>query len=217
MKRLLFAPLFLDEGERLQRNIKWIDYIFSIKQHLEFDEILFVDNASSDNLNIFESHIKKYNFPITIIKCDVRMSRRTSHAYSYWYRAFAKGIKYAMDNNYDALVHIDTDVYLLNNKMTDWVNSQNTGWVCQYCSMYNYPETTFQIICKDQYEKAYKWFIEDFLEFYPYAIAETKIPFTHIEKSFNGDRWGEKQLQQTKEMDWFGQCPVDTEMKFNEH
>lgn len=213
-KTLLFAPLFLDEGDRYQRNIKWLDYMFSIKQHINFDEILFVDNASA-LLPKFKEEIKKYNFPINIIECKVRFTRMTIHCYGFWYRAFARGTKYAIDHNYDKLLHLDSDVYLLNTKITDWCNKQNTGWVVPYCHVYDYPETTFQIICKDQLQNAEQWFREDFLEFYPYDLAETRIPVTIVDKTWKGDRYGEQGLQQTSDMDWYGQLAVKTEIKFN--
>lgn len=218
MKKLLFAPLFLDEGLRLERNKKWIDYIFSIKQHLKFDEILFIDNASGENkLKEFENHISKFKpFPITIIKCKTRLLRKTAHAYGFWYSAFGKAAKYGIDNNFDIIIHCDSDVFPLNTKICNYINNFKSGWLAFWCFMYNYPETTFQLISKDKFEEMYEFMTRDFLRFYPDGLAELEIPFTHIEKGFNGDRFGEKQLQQQPDMDWFGQCPVETVIKFNE-
>lgn len=219
MKTLLFAPLFLDEGERLQRNIKWFDYYIPLRnKELNFDHIHMVDNASSqEKLDKFIQHIKPScgkDFSVSINRRGKRLIRWSAHAYGFWYRAFAFGIKYAMENGYDKIVHIDTDVYVLNQKICDYVNKLDSGWTSMWCEMYKYPESTFQIIYKDQFELAHRWFTEDFLEFYPTDIAETRIPWTHVEKGFVGDRYGEKNLQQTDEMDWFGQTPVNTPMRF---
>ncbi len=211
MKTLLFAPMFLDEGDRLERNLKWLEYYKDIKQYLNYDHIYFVDNASKQsNIDI----IKKHHPDIEINQCRVHFKRLTNNAYGYWYRAFSKAVKYAMDNNYDKIIHMDTDVFVLNSKICDYVNNYNNGWMAFWCKMHNFPESTFQIINKDQFQNAYNFYSEDFLEFYPYGIAETRLPLTHIEKRFNGDRFGEKQIEQQDNMDYFGQCPVKTKMMF---
>lgn len=218
MKTLLFAPLFLDEGERLLRNTKWIDFIMDLKNKgfLHFDEILYVDNASGDEkLKQFEKHIEQYkNVTITIIKCKTRLSRWSQHAYGFWYSAFGKAAKYAIDNKYEKIIHIDTDVYLLKPRICDYVNNFTTGWLCFFCPMHNYPESTFQLIGKDKFETMYEFMTRDFLEFYPNDLAETRIPWTHVEKNFVGDRYGERNLQQTPDMEFYGQCAPSTKMEF---
>lgn len=218
MKSLLFCPLFLSEGERLQRNLKWIDYIFSIKQYLHFDEILMVDNASNpEDLLKFENHIEQYRkqVPITIIKCKTRLFRRTEHSYGFWYSAFGKAARFAKENGFDKIAHVDSDVYLLNKRICDYVNDFKEGWLAFWCQRHNYPETTFQLIGKDKFDEMYEFMTRDFLEFYPNDIAETRIPWTHVEKGFNGDRFGEGRDVQRSEHEWYGQCPVDIVLRFN--
>lgn len=218
MKTLMFAPMYLDEGQRLDRNIKWLRYyIPMMNKELKFDQMYFVDNASSsENVEKLLAEIRQQGqFNINFYFREVHLPRWEMHAYGYWYVAFAKAVEYAMKNGFDKIVHIDTDVYLLNQRICDYVNSLNSGWTSMWCGMYNYPESTFQVICKDQFEKAHRWFTEDFLQFYPKDIAETRIPWTHVEKGFKGDRYGERVLQQTPDMEWYGQAPVDIHLRFN--
>jgi hypothetical protein len=204
----------LNEGERLQRNIKWLNYYLPMQnKELNFDSIYLVDNSSSkEKLDVLKSQFK--NAPIEIYERKVHLPRWKTNAYPYWYVGFAKALEYAIKNEYSKILHIDSDVYLLNKNICDYVNNANTGWIAFWCSMYNYPETTFQIINQDNFQLAHRWFTEDFLEFYPEDIAETRIPFTYVEKKFNGDRFGEKLLQQNDSMDYYGQCPVDITLKF---
>ncbi len=216
-KTLLFAPCFLDEGERLQRNVKWLNYYNELADNLNYDEILLVDNGSKpESLWKLQARTLPLNVPLTIEEHDVHLPRIKSNAYGFWYYAFGQAVKYAMKNNYEKILHCDTDVYILNQKMIDWCNNTNTGWTSLWCSMHGFPETTFQIIGKDQFKNAHKFFTRDFLEFYPFDIAETRIPWTHIEKGFNGDRFGEKPNKPDfSKIDWTGQTPVDWEIKFN--
>lgn len=211
MKTLLFAPCYLDEGDRLQRNLKWLKYYKDLKGNLKYDDILLVDNASSISSL---QELKKDHSDIRVLESKVHLSRLTEHAYGYWFKAFRKGISYALNNGYDKIIHCDSDVFILKQELVDYVNSINSGWNCLYCSMYDYPETTFQIIGKDKFEEAYDFFLDGFLKFYPYKIAETEIPFTHVEKGFIGDRYGELNKPQTLEMAWYGQCLVTTPMTF---
>lgn len=211
MKTLLFAPCFLDEGDRLERNLKWLDYVKDLKD-LKYDHILLVDNCSSqEKLNkIIEKHPN-----ISIVSCPTNLPRLQPHGYGYWYRAFRVALEFCLVHGFERIVHIDTDVYILNKRLTDYLNNLETGWTGMYCKMHNFPETTVQVICKDNFESALTYFTEGFLKFYPYDMAETTIPWTHVEKGFKGDRYGERELPQTPDMEWYGQCPVSIKMTYN--
>jgi hypothetical protein len=211
MKTLLFAPMYLDDNDRLERNLKWLRYYTELKGKLHYDEIFLVDNASSqENINQVLQE-----FPdVKIHRCKVHLGRPTTNAYGYWYSAFGIAARYAKENGFDKIVHADSDVYLFTTEICDYVNKFNSGWVSMWCEMHNYPESTFQMIGKDQFDNVYNFMTRDFLEFYPNDMAETRIPWTHVEKSFKGDRYGEKRMQQEDWMDWYGQCEVKTQMKF---
>lgn len=211
-KTLLFAPCYLDEGERLERNLKWLRYYKPLKEKLGYDEILLVDNGSSQSKlhTLIDENIQD----LSIKHFPVHLPRLTQHAYSYWYFAFGEAAKYAIDNGFDKIIHIDTDVYLFTDKICEFVKNTNHGWTSMWCEMHKYPESTFQIIGADYLLAMKNFMTRDFLAFYPYDLAETRIPWTHIEKGFKGDRYGEKMLQQADDMHWYGQCPVNIFMTF---
>mgnify|MGYP003577213788 CR=1 FL=1 len=84
-----------------------------------------------------------------------------------------------------------------------------------WSDIHKYPDTTFQIINKDQFENALQFYKEDFLAFYPAELAETKIPFTKVEPQFIGDRYGDfDNRKQTDKMDFYGQCLVPNILVF---
>ncbi len=214
MKTLLIAPMWLDAGNGIERHEKWLDFIIPLKDKLGFDAIYFVDNASSEHKLWYLQ--KKYGF--LHHRCSVHIPRKDQHAYGYWYTALAIGMKHAIDNGYDKVIHIDTDVYPLSERICEYVRSVTDGWRALWCPRHNFPETTFQVIGKDKFHDFYAHMSRDFLRYYPEGMAETNIPFTHVEKGIKGDRYGEENnglgADQTKEMDFYGQCPVTKELKF---
>ncbi len=214
MKTLLFAPCYLDGDDRLVRNLKWLSYYRDLKGTLKYDDIYMVDNASSpENLKKLEPH---WVPDLHIHKRHIHFARWQEHAYAYWYVAFRNALEFAIENNYDKIIHVDTDVYLLTPKICDYVNNSNTGWISFWSEIHKYPDSTFQIINKDQFQNALQFYKEDFLEFYPYDLAETRIPFTKVERQFVGDRYGDfDNRKQTPEMDFYGQCLVSNKLVFN--
>ena len=213
MKTLLFAPLFIDGFERFERNKQWLDYMGKWASRLNYDELYYVDNAS--NICYLFEFEQLLTPNIKIHKFYSRLLRNTHNAYGYWYSAFAQAIKYAKQNDFDKIVHIDTDVYLLTPQIYEYVNNIRSGWSCFWSEIHQFPESTFQIICKDQFNQAETFFTRDFLKFYPDAMAEKEIPFTNVIKQFKGDRYGEKGLEQSNDMDYYGQKPNNINLVFN--
>lgn len=211
MKTLLFTPSYLEKG-RLDRNLKWLDYYNKLKGRLKFDEILLVDNASSKQ----NKDILKLKYPeVKLIECEVFIDRKPPHQYGYWYSAFGKAAKYALDNSFDKIVHLDSDVFIFSDRIVDYINNFQLGWVSQWCNIHNFPESTFQLIGSDQIKNMYEHMTRDFLAYYPQEMAETHIPFTYVEKRFIGDRFPEKGLiEQQSEWDFCGQCPLEMKVTF---
>lgn len=218
MKTLLFAPMYLDGNDltgssRLERNIKWLEYYIPLKEKLGVDDILLVDNNSSpENLKVL-----KAKFPeVSVKQNQVHLTRLTVHAYGYWYRAFSQAADCAISWGYEKMIHLDTDVYVLNDKFANHLKLIETGWTSFWSPIHKYPDATIQIICGDHVDKMKKFMSEDFLRFYPYEYVDDKMPLTHVDRSFNGDRWGDYDARpQDPSMDFYGQCPVSLKMEFN--
>jgi hypothetical protein len=212
VKTLLFAPCYLDGNDRLERNLKWLEYYTKLPS-LKFDEILLVDNASSEA----NKKILKEKFPqVTLIECKVHLGRPRMNQYGYWYSAFGKAAKYALENGFEKIVHIDSDVFLFTDRIVDHVNSYGSGWSAFWCGIHNYPETIFQLIAgREHLAHLYEHMTRDFLSYYPNEMAETHIPFTEINKDFIGDRYPERHIfTQDPSWDYCGQVPVSMKVKW---
>ena len=223
MRTLLISPMWLDAENGVRRHEKWLDFIIPLKDKLGYDEIFFVDNASSnENFQKLKQKHPCIGNPRSLIKvhrCDVHIPRKAQNAYGYWYSALAIAAKYALDNNYHKILYLDTDMYPLTDRVCEYAKSLTSGWTGMWCPRHNFPETNFQIIGPDKLQEFHQHMSRDFLVYYPEGMAETCIPWTHVEKGFSGDRYGEMNnglgIPQTKEMQYYGQCPITRELKFN--
>jgi glycosyltransferase involved in cell wall biosynthesis len=207
MKTLLFAPLWLGE-DRVERNKKWLNYYSSLNDKLEAYEILLVDNGSDEGrLKEFAQFASTLKVPVTIISCHVHISRTSHREYEYWYRAFRVALVYAMDNKFDKILHIDSDVYVLSSRLASYINNLDSGWNTFWCRRHNFPESTFQVIVKDEFMNALKFFTIDYLKHFGKDDAENIIPFTNVNRFYVGDRYGETNTEQTNDMDFYCQTP----------
>lgn len=221
MKTLLIAPCIVDTEERVQRYIKWLEYYMPLADKIGFSEILLIDNASpQENIDkLANKHaelISKYPINLHIIRKKVRIERFPPHGYGFWYRAMASGYKYALNWDYDKVIHIDSDAFIFTNKMCNWLKDIKYGWVSTYTKLCGFPECNIHVVAgRYNLIKAKIWMTEDFLEFYPNDIAEKRIPWTEVNKDFTGDRYPEfGKMVQEPEWDYCCQTPNEFEVKF---
>lgn len=154
---ILFTPCIVDTEERLQRNIKWLEYYLPLKELLGYDDIVMVDNASPpDKLAILQNRFSE----VVFIKKYIRLERINHLSYPYWYRAFKEVLQYARNRAYNKIIHIDSDGFLLSPKICEFFKTTDAGWHSLYCSAHKFPETIFQIIGSDQIDTAYDFMSE---------------------------------------------------------
>lgn len=212
MKTLLFAPLFLDEPGRMERNIRWIEYYRDLKDQLGYDEILMVDNASTASQ---VERFVKLAPEIEIINRVTRLKKVGECGYGYWYRAQALAAAYALARGYDKIIHIDTDAYVLTPRFCSFINSIETGWHTVWCDYWQFPEVNIQVIGKNSLESMLDFHSDAFLSFYPFGPAEKNMPFTDVHKQFHGDRYGEMGVNQQPYMDYYCQAKDEDQFVFN--
>lgn len=92
--------------------------------------------------------------------------------------------------NFDRVFYIATDAYVLSQRLMDWMDGIEEGWTALWSERHTFPEAQFQVITK----------CPEFMDFFAGEFdpakfdtlcEETTLPFTHIEKGFIGDRYGE--------------------------
>jgi hypothetical protein len=107
-----------------------------------------------------------------------------------WWRSFLYSLTIARRYGYARIVHIESDAYLLSRGIVEHINAIDHGWTVFWCPRYNCPEPSLQVIASDQFDAVAEVATRG-LDKLTEGIAEMTLPFTHIERAFTGNRYGE--------------------------
>ncbi len=221
MKTLVFCTSFFDNKELyLKRYKKWIDYYSS--HHLMIDKHFFLIDDSSNldlihdpKINIYienkKIHYRESN-KITIFSFNDRKGQNWSHNSANnegWWRSFCMSIKIAEIYGFSKIVHIESDAFLISNRVMNYINNLEEGWVALWANKYYFPESSIQVICNDQFDNFNNFISCGYQELSKKGYAEEILPFTHVERGFLGDRFGEKYLNQIYGVDYICQVKND--------
>lgn len=207
---MLWTTTFLDGTDksgsyRLARTHKWITYHMRLRNQLGFSRIFLLDNASSTSLS--------YGTPgIEFMQFNERLTG-SGDSYPYCWRAVYHMSHILATRKIQKLIYIDNDGFVLSKKMADWIRDANTGWQTVWCKKYNFPEASIQIINEDAFPLFMDFTKGHYMEHCGKKM-ELVLPFTHVNKDLNCDRYGEDRVPPTKDMDFYSQCPVDIEMRY---
>lgn len=216
--------MYLGNDIWLERTIKFIRYYREIKDLLGWEKIYFSDNGSS--LEMIQKIEKEIGFQdIEIIHHENSLISIKGHScfdYPECWRVI-DDIKKAILDGYEKIIFIDTDFFVLSEKMTEWVKSKNDGWSTVYCNKFSFPEAAFGILCKSAFSSYLGLTKTPYLQRNEECLKnnipmENILPFTYIERDMLiGDRYGEytdQGIDQTPDMDFYAQCKRYTKMTF---
>lgn len=183
MKTLLFCTAYADSEEKWKTRYEtW--YRHHKNSPLVAEKIILIDDCSPTKPSFLPSE----DF---VSLCPHIGYPRTS-VYGGWYRSFGYACQYAISEGYEKIVHVESDAYLLSDRIFSFFNSVTSGWhsLWHHRNCSPYPESATQIICSDQFEKFLEFFSKPY-EVYAGETIERLIPFTENHKNFIGDRYGE--------------------------
>lgn len=229
MRSFLFCTTYLDDNIincHPLRYEKWISYYSEKMAALGVDYIFMIDdgslNLSLKNTSIVHIHSAADELPaelskkINIITFKKHLGRPTQDNYMGWWRSFTYSVKIAQKYGFEKIIHIESDFYIVSDRLTNYIQSLNKGWTSLFCSIGNYPETAIQIICQDNFHALEK--VRSTAEASNYKmprIAERYIPFTNVCKDFYGDRIMNEVIKQymagdngINNLDYYGQLPT---------
>ena len=99
-------------------------------------------------------------------------------------------IRGLIEFGYKKIIMVDTDAYVISQKMSDYIKNLKSGWVAFHVPKHNFPSAECQILCEDSFPEFLKYTKGKFTDKVG-LLMERDIPFTHVEKKFNCDRFGE--------------------------
>lgn len=181
MKTLLFCTAYSDSEDTWNGRYKsWYNYYKT--SQLRVSKLLIVDDGSPVKPDFLgENEYKRF---------DDRLGRFDVLNYPGWYRSFGYGISEGDRQNFDKIIHAESDAYLLSPRVIDFVNSIESGWHTFWSPRHGIPESAIQIICKDQFSEA-KIVTNYVYSKYIGQCMDSILPYTNIHKNFIGDRYGE--------------------------
>jgi len=175
---------------------KYLDYYKSCYFKFGASNLLFLDDGSERKylellkIPIFLSEeLPESLHDISIITFLTHLGRPTAYDLKGWWRSFLMSPYIAERYDFDKLVIIESDAYILSDRLVKYIKEISEGWVVLWCPRHRFPEPSIQVIIKDSFaemKKVVSTCVKD-------KIAEHVLPFTLIEKGFKGDRYGEYQ------------------------
>ena len=205
-----------------RRYRRWVDAIHA--NALGQQQILLVDDGSpvlpgwpdTDIVTLRspdDAAAIRSTAPILLLRYADRLGRAAVYDFPGWHRSFVTGLRYAAAQGFEKLVHLESDAYLVSERMRDWVRQASSGWTALWAGKYDFPEIALQVIGPDQMAAA-----EAFARA-PYdglvgVTHETALPLTHIEKRFTGDRYGEDEPPVPADADFAAQVPAQREPSY---
>jgi len=196
MKNIIFCTSFIRDSDAWEsRYQRWLDYyknipINAVKKILIDDGSPFLPSADIINTIPHDAPLDLNQDENLIIRFDNNLGRQNVSTYPGWWRSFLHSVKIAKALGADKIIHIESDAYILSQRLVDFINQTESGWHVLWTQRYKFPETAIQVICSDQFE-----LVEKFQDAHPGLvfpdIAERVLPFTAIQKQFKGDRYSE--------------------------
>lgn len=219
----LISLCWLGEPCRPLRNQKWLEHHLPLKEKMGFDKIILLDNAS--NLNdlialggtIYNEQgkiIHEARPDLIIHRFNDHLPRTGLNEYPYCWRGLAKTKEILP--TLDKIIFLDTDFYILSGRLATYIKNLDTGWTSFFCNKYGWPEAAINILCKDTFPALANLPIPNYTHYNGQHMEEI-LPFTKIIKNeFTGDRYGEINMPQTPDMDYYGQYQPSPELRFHE-
>jgi len=188
---LLFCTSYMEaESAWLHRYRPWVDYHQTLP--LRREATFMLDDASpylpsDDRIAVSHALPPALDARIRLYRFDDHLGNRRHIG---WWRSFLFALRIAREYGLRKIIHVESDAYLLSQRIVDYVTDLQHGWTVLWCPLYQIPEAGIQIIAEDQFA-ALQRFAEADLREVARALAEKSLPFTHVEKGFYGDRYGE--------------------------
>jgi len=195
VKTILYSACYINPDNTSKLSIsriqRWVNYYSSIAKELFVDKIILIDDGSDPE------SLSKVLLPHRVFTKSLQphLGRGDAFAHWGWWRSFTYGGIIAEEEGADRIISIETDAFVLTNKMAKYIRAVHDEWSTPWNNTLQWPETSFQIIGKNHFAWLKKHYSEG-QDFWckPRLEAdcpEKTLPVTEINKDLIGDRYTE--------------------------
>lgn len=223
MRTLLFCTAYAATPSMWQlRYRRWLDAVRAAQ--LGADQVLIVDDGSpvmpdwgditvSSGEGMEECAQLAEQDGAVLFHFENRLGRQGLLHFPGWYRSFAFAGRYAAQFGFDRVIHIESDAYLVSERMRGFVRDQSQGWVLPWCPAHQCPEICVQVIGADQIG-ALAEFCSQPYENLAGQYHEWAVPATMVDMRWQGDRFGQTDAQVPVDADFACQISPQREPGF---
>lgn len=195
----------------------WIEALMRSK--LVFDQLLLIDDGSElmpdwpDITIILEGDELRTNSKLVLYHFNTHLGRKSLSDFPGWVRSFFFASRYAEENGFNKIVHIEADAFLISDRAQSYINEAPLGWISFWCPLYDRPESGIQVISGSAALALYKEWGTKSIGDLEGKIIEQTLPFSFTQKSLIGDRYREiDNMYIPKNADWCMQArPEDND------
>ncbi len=216
-KTLIFCTAFSsDTGEdRTQwqgRYRRWLDA--TLGYDLKCDGVLIVDDGSAtlpdwpDTQLIEEGGSLVTDAPVTLYHFRQNLGRHGLLDFPGWFRSFTFAAAFAQANGYEKVIHIESDAFLLSDRITGYIKDYDNGWLGFWCPCWHFAETGIQVIAGNAMAK-FNRFAQLNYNMFASRVLEGIVPFTTVSRAFKGDRHSDYTNEIPPEADYSMQVNPD--------
>lgn len=216
MKTCLFSPCYLDGGDpggvdRLDRMKRYLDYYSLLKEELGFDTLFLSDDGSSES-RITELMRGRLGVEIILNPKLQKQGGLKECDYPWCWRALYD-VRIPITLGYDKIITIDSDCFVLSNRLAKYVKELKSGWRAFHIPKYNFASAEFHILCRDQFPMFEAYCQTPFMDRNGTKMEEV-MPFTHLHCGFDIDRYGETRTPLRPGMDFYSNSYGGVPMRF---
>lgn len=219
MKSFLFCTSYFQTSS-WERWKRWLDYCFNVQDALGVEKIILIDDGSPLSLVSIPVEIVNADKPLpkilpegpVMFRFDRHLGRSGTFRFPGWWRSFTYSSQIAQSYSFEKIIHLESDAFIMSKKMIDYIRQLRQGWTAFWCPRYNRPESAVQVICEDEFHSLQDYFHAGEDYWGGNICAETTLPFTHVDRTFLGDRYGEYIPVIPDEADYVAQTPPRLEV-----